>query len=455
MRVRNWQSISLLSALACGAHASAEEAGKQDGFRIGGLIVARLSLLDTTRQNNLDMTSQVLRLNGKYTHDKFMGIFELGINGNDRAPSDLAQSVNTTSETVAVGGTPNQVGIRKAEVQYALFMDKTDAGMHSLSLGMGRFRPGGADTYGGDTVTGAFSYTTSGYSSEDGIRLLYNNSALAFGSLNAAVAYSTAMPISLFWGKASGDDAKIEMFSPVGGNAPSISGKGQVFQTSNATGISDSRAIVVNLGGTFHAGPGDVEVKAYYGTQANAIVGYTAAAADRSTPAVYAARDIAYYELSGGYNLQNNLKAGFWYTSGEFSKVKIQDPTTAATAGRKLSYNPGSGPSDNYVQAGLGVNGNSKFWGMGHLATENDMLTFGAAYQLYMHRQSGDGARAAGDSAKNDVKLINLAAGYAMDKFRTELNFNFFTASNKVFPKGSGGTSTSMNNIYLMATLDL
>lgn len=392
---------------------------------MGMMIRGRYSLFDSTRKTNFDFFSQTARLNARYTDGMFSGFLEGEFFGNGNGTHPAAS---------------DSIGVRQAWMNMN-FMSNED---HTVGVTFGRFMPTSADTYGNDALTGQWS--TSGFQSTDGLMVHYRG-AFSFGSLAAQVAMTNGLPIYLFTGKniSGTNDWNFD-----------LTGSSLTFGPSETFGMkshSQSKAYVANVAGDIDLSSStSIEFVVAYGMQKDSPVALNDIV---STPPVAAdtARDLNYLEASVGYNYEKNFKAGVWYTMANLGETKGTTTLGSASPSYDMTV---SSTKDTVTQIGLGMQGNSRLWGMTDLMQNDDMLVYGAGAQMFQRRQSGGGATPDSDAEKSDVTMFTVGGGYAKGLASVELNYAYFTAQNNVFFKQDRtGYDSSAHALYLVGLFAL
>jgi len=415
-----------LSALA-DTHSS--EAGK---FTPSLNVEGRYTTFDSTRKTNFDFLSQRFRLGGQYSQGAFVAVGEAEFRGNNYGETAVSSDLTAGQS----------VGVRQAYLDYCLFRsDDSSADFHVTA---GRFIPHAAKMYGNDALTGWF--TLSGFLPEDGLGLTYDGK-LGSVDLNAQFAVVNSMQVFLYSPAPTTNTAALStktwQFNMSGAGAAFAGGTtfnangagagqgtmGRSTDPSSASSNTAEKAYIANVGANMDAGAGKVEVMLAYGMQNNDISSVGTNGTLGTTASSATANDVNYGELSVGYNYQNNLKAGLWYSLANIGETR----TFTESNGGASKFGADNGLKNQYSVAGIGVDGNSKLWGLTNIVSKDDMLTYGGGVEMFMHRQTGTGSYSDSDAAKNDVTMVTLGGGYAKGPWSAQLNLSYFMAENSVF----------------------
>lgn len=438
------------------APAANADAGK---FTPSMSVQARYILSDSTRKTGFDFMSQQLRLGGKYTLGAFSVVGQADFRGNNYG--DYANGAGSS-----VGS--QSAGVRQAYIGYDFA--KSDNGAANVKLG--RFIPNMVNQYGDDAMTGWFAL--SGYFPEDGVQLQYTGKIGSI-DLTAQLSVVNSMQLWLFNGSAPSPDSNVRLFSMTGsgsafkgGSSFNGNGGGAFGNDSNYSSNSSDKAYIAFLGANVDLGNNNtLELAADYGTKMNDVdsaggdatqtPGSCTTNADGTqtctsvtlTPNPATARDVQYMEASAGFNHQDMIKLGAWYSEALVGRHKtLTDDNGGAT-----SFGNDYGNPDDFRIAGIGVQGNSKLWGMTDVLAKDGLVTFAAGAQMFMHRWGG---LSDSDAAKNDVTMVSVGAGYTKGGFYTELNASYFTSENDVFANsGHNNYTNNAQQVYLVTGFSL
>jgi len=405
-------------------------------------IEAHYALLDTTRKTAFDFPMQRFRAGAKYHQGNFSALGEVEFLGNSYG--EYANGLPNSSSSLG-----QTVGIRQA---YASYKAMNNENYGSGTFYLGRFIPTGANIYGNDFLNN--TYSISGFYPEDGVMFEYSQK---YGNLDltAQLAVVNSMQVLLYSSGATLSQ-NTWLFSSRGGTVnftgnSTYDGNGggdfnsTVNADSNAASNSLNKAYIATVSASTEVSQGTVEAVGAYGIK-NEAIGNTVINSNVSGSSSITARDLQYIEASVGYNYQKNLQFGLWYSLAMASAPR---PASDMVNAGNTQFGTESGSSDNYSIAGVGIQGNSKMFGLTNILAKDDMFTFSGGAQTYMRRQTGRNSMSDGDAAKNDVVALTAGAGYKQNKFYTELDAAWLTASNSVFRNnGNNNLTSTMGVVY-------
>ncbi len=361
-----------------------------------GLVQSYLNLAESERQNTPDFKVLLARFGLKASEGIARAQIEAQLNGNSK-PKDPG--------TV---GTPNTVGVRRADLGLALPSGTT--------VSLGRVRIGGADGWGVDATTGPIQFgATDGLlvsqkivvseGNDVTISATYGNSASVFNGRNIGGGKNTFM----------GENSPKQEKGMVVGVKASVEGvKAAVFYGMEKSQIRTSKEIKAVKEAKDGAGiVTTVEVKASETLEVG---------------------DVSHVEANLGYTA-DHIGAGVWFEQESVSKLKA---VTKNEAG-KLTLGAESGAKTTDTLMGIGFNGDSMQFGMGDMLQKGDMLTYGASYTVTNNRVAGG---VVADEKKADVSTIGIGGGYSVGGLALELNVALAsTGGDKAYAnsKGKGG----------------
>ncbi len=413
-------------------------------------VLGRYALYDTTRKSNFDFVKQVFRLGVNYSQGMFYASGEAEFEGNTNGQGPVDNSSST-----ATGGSTS---VRQAFIG-ANFLESEQM---SLGVTLGRFIPVGANMYGNDAITG--QYSLSGFMPLDGVMLQFAGNH-SFGHLSAQFAVVNNIPVWAYSTSTAPAGAPVlpsssnkvpkAFFFPVTSGSSSIAAAGNGFSTPSTT---SRKGYVGNVSAIIDVGPGKLEGVVAAASQSRAVL------SQPTSTSAATARDVNYVEASLGYNYQNTIKGGMWFSYLDLSDIysngsdnnggsptfALPGRTGTPTAAGLATINP----RDQYTQFGLGLQGNSKFLGMTNILAKDDALTAAFGFQQFMHRQNGGiGGMTSSDAKNSDVSMLSTGIGYVKGPVNFELNYAyFFSSSSDVFlNEGQNSYTNTAHTAYLSA----
>lgn len=416
-------------------------------------VSGRYVLLDSTRKTKFDFLSQTFRLGARYTQGAFSAVGQAQFLGNvyGQYPSSVDSGV--------VGG--QTVGVRQAYVGYDVSHNEHNG---NYNIKLGRFIPNGANMYGNDAATGWFNL--SGFFPEDGIMVSYDNHFGASVDFTAQAVVANALPIALYRSPVPTTLSNIgtnvwefdmsgSTVSFAGGSNYNGNGGGlysNFTSPSNANSNNADKAYIVNSAANIGLKSGaTLEVAAAVAMQNKDIYSAGSAIALSSTGltvgAPATARDVKYAEASVGYN-NDKMKAGGWLSVANLGQQMTMNDVNAGAS----QFVNGTGPTDNYVVAGLGAQADSRMMGRTGFVTKKDVLTAGVSTEVFAHRQSGSNAVSDSTASQNDVYMLSAGVGYktlneTTANWYAEIDPSYMMATNNVFL--NQGNNAYSNNAFL------
>jgi hypothetical protein len=381
-----------------------------------GKVGAQFNVFDSERKNFMDVLVREIR-------------YGLTMKSGEVSQVDLEFSFGSYKEPVTV---------RKATLGFKVFNTRARSNeSYQGILAIGRYRPDGADGYGGDATS-----TPNGYDFMDG--LFFTQSIEFHRGLNTNILIGFGNNLAVF----NQYDSEIHSLSKT------IITKSLTLKKAFIAGLDVSKVI----------GPGALRFKAYgamMNDAPNSIKGVYAGTPDVSYPGgfkVEMVQDLVHLEGSLGWEHDKWITAGVF---GEFSTInkerRVNDIDSEFSG--KYAYDPVKGAKKTtFMNVGFGVRGNtSKF--MHSLLESGDTLTYGLAY-VYKYAKNSKHLNDDGTFSYNDENRNQITAGFgyqASSGMTLELNWKFEKSggNNKYLFKndnGITGKEDTNQQAYLKAT---